>query len=109
MTVELDPGGRGHHMIIVERGNGDSVQSMILTDMEIGQLACLIENYRSQLVGHVSVELADPAEGPATPRCCAGAVMAGPRMSITGRAVTAGCVVAASGGKPGVNRTNMQL
>src|ERR1035441_11069827 len=39
MTVELDPGGRGHHMIIVERGNGDSVQSMILTDMEIGQLA----------------------------------------------------------------------
>jgi hypothetical protein len=62
MTVELDPGGRGHHMIIVERGNGDSVQSMILTDMEIGQLACLIENYRSQLVGHVSVEFADPAE-----------------------------------------------
>jgi hypothetical protein len=63
MTVEPHPHGHGQHLIIVERGNGDSVQVMILTDMEIDQLACLIDNYRA-LGGFASAEFADPTGRP---------------------------------------------
>ena len=59
MTVEPEKDGYGQHSIIVERGNADSVQYMVLTDMELDQLACLIENYRSNDLTVVSAEFAD--------------------------------------------------
>ena len=47
MTAEAEPHGYGQHMITVERGDADSVQCMILTDVELMQVECLIANYRA--------------------------------------------------------------
>ena len=45
MTIEHEPHGYGQHMVTVERGNADSVQCMILTDLELMQLAAMISTY----------------------------------------------------------------
>jgi hypothetical protein len=63
MTVEPEEHGYGQHSIIVERGNGDSVQYMVLTDMELDQLACMIENHRAHN-RTASAEFADPTGRP---------------------------------------------
>lgn len=45
MTVEHEPHGYGQNMITVERGNGGSVQCMILTDTEFQQLMAMGSTY----------------------------------------------------------------
>ena len=49
MTIEPEPHGHGRHMITVERGKAESVQVMILTDMEFSQLMVLGEDYSATL------------------------------------------------------------
>jgi hypothetical protein len=47
LTIEPLPYGYGQHMITVERGNGDWVQCVILTDAELARLETLIADYRA--------------------------------------------------------------
>lgn len=58
MTAEPAPRGYGQHRITFERGNAAVVQTMTLTDLELAQLACLLENYQAALSA-VHVRFAD--------------------------------------------------
>jgi hypothetical protein len=54
ITAEPHPTGYGQHMITVERGSGGAgdgewVQAVILTDLELVQLAAVLETYQSAL------------------------------------------------------------
>jgi hypothetical protein len=64
MTAEPAPDGYGQHMLTVERGNADSVQVMILTDLELMQVECLIANYRASGCRAASARFADHSGRP---------------------------------------------
>ena len=58
MTAEPRPDGYASHLLTVERGNADSVQILQLTDLELAELTCLLENYQAVL-STVSMKFTD--------------------------------------------------
>jgi hypothetical protein len=103
MTVEPEPHGYGQHLVTVERGNAESVQTLILTDMELMQLECLLENYRATGMT-VAVRFVDPSGRPPVIQevpadSTAGTVRAGGAQPVPAETPP----VARCGGAPGTN------